>query len=276
MTMNDEPYIKVEHLNKSFGSQQVLHDVSFDVRKGELLAIIGGSGAGKSVLLKHLIGLLDPDGGTVSLEGRKISNVSERDKSFARSQIGFMFQQGALFDSMTVAENVAFPLIEAGESGREDIENRVEEALVSVGLEGQGQKMPASLSGGMIKRVAVARAIVSRPHCLLYDEPTAGLDPIVSDSVSYLIRSICVQSAITTLVVTHDMSSVMHIADRIIYLSKGRIYWQGSPLELVGSDDPALRNFWQGLSGEDWSAVQREVRPDLQRELVDNAVAKRY
>lgn len=274
--MDEEIYIKVQDLKKSFGHQKVLDGVNLEVRKGELLAIIGGSGAGKSVLLKHLIGLLDPDCGTVEVEGRQISNISEDEKSFGRSQIGYMFQQGALFDSMDVAENVSFPLVESGMRDSDEIADLVEKALASVGLAGQGKKMPANLSGGMIKRVAVARAIISEPRCLLYDEPTAGLDPVVSDSVSYLIRSICVEKKITTLIVTHDMSSVMHIADRIIYLSQGRVYWEGTPLEFVQSGDPALKNFWQGSSGENWELVQREPRPNLQNNLVKDAIAKRH
>ncbi len=270
--MKNEPYISVRNLSKSFGSQKVLDDISLDVRPGELLALIGGSGAGKSVFLKHITGLLDPDKGTVSVEGRQVSNVTEREKGFARSQIGFMFQNGALFDSMTVAENIAFSLVEAGRHNTREIEQKVNEVLAAVDLAGLGEKMPADLSGGMIKRVAVARAIVSRPKCLLYDEPTAGLDPVVSDSVSYLIRRLCVQNGITTLIVTHDMSSVMHVADRIIYLRKGKVYWEGTPRELLESDDPVIRKFWQGSSGEDWGLLKKEEGPGLQEQLVRKAV----
>lgn len=273
--MKDDIYIKVEGLTKSFGSQKVLDGVNLEVRRGELLAIVGGSGAGKSVLLKHLIGLLDPDEGSVQVEGKVVSNVSEKEKSFARSQIGFMFQQGALFDSMTVAENVAFPLNEKGGCSSRELEEEVNRALDSVGLGGHGEKMPANLSGGMIKRVAVARAIVSDPQCLLYDEPTAGLDPIVADSVSYLIRSLCVKKSITTLIVTHDMASVMHVADRIVYLRQGKVYWEGTPLEFVNSDDDLVKKFWQGSSGEDWSLVQKEARPCLERDLVEDALLTR-
>lgn len=273
--MSNQAYIKVENLVKSFGQQKVLNGVSLELKKGELLAVIGGSGAGKSVLLKHLVGLLDPDSGSVDIEGKRISNKSETEKSFARSKVGFMFQQGALFDSLNVGENVALPLIESGVKDKELINNQVRAVLDSVGLAGQEGKMPANLSGGMIKRVAVARAIISRPECLLYDEPTAGLDPVVSDSISFLIRKICVNDGITTIVVTHDMSSVMHIADRIIYLRKGKVYWQGTSLEMLKTEDETLRRFWQGASGEDWSNLNNEAKPNLQEVLVQNAVANR-
>ncbi|WP_302593002.1 ATP-binding cassette domain-containing protein, partial [uncultured Akkermansia sp.] len=198
-----QPFIRVSQLKQSFGAQEVLKGVSFDVDKGELLALIGGSGAGKSVILKHLDGLIDPLDGYVDIDGRRISNVPEKVKREIRSKIGFMFQQGALFDSLSVGENVAFPLQEAGLKNEEELDSRISAALESVGLSGQEEKMPANLSGGMIKRVAVARAIVMTPECLLYDEPTAGLDPIVTDSISFLIRQICKDKGITTVIVSH-------------------------------------------------------------------------
>ncbi len=272
----DTPYIIVDDITQSFGNQRVLDGVSFDVKRGELLALIGGSGAGKSVILKHLIGLLDPISGSVTVDGRVMSNASEADKAPIRAKIGFMFQQGALFDSMSVFENVAFPLIERGIKNDAEIRSRVEVALASVELEGHGDKMPANLSGGMIKRVAVARAMVSSPECLLYDEPTAGLDPVVSDSVSYMIRRICVEEHITTLIVTHDMGSVIHIADRVIFLDHGKVRWTGTPLELVKTEDTLLQNFVRGSSGEDWRRLESEPRPNFQEKLISEAVAKRY
>ncbi|WP_300793740.1 ATP-binding cassette domain-containing protein, partial [uncultured Akkermansia sp.] len=172
-----QPFIRVHQLRQSFGTQEVLKGVSFDVGKGELMALIGGSGAGKSVILKHLDGLMEPLDGYVEIDGRRISGAPEKIKKQIRSKIGFMFQQGALFDSLSVGENVAFPLQEAGIRDENELDTRISAALDSVGLLGQQEKMPASLSGGMIKRVAVARAIITTPECLLYDEPTAGLDP---------------------------------------------------------------------------------------------------
>lgn len=264
--MTKPVYIKVDNLTQSFGAQRVLRGVNFDVYKGELLVLIGGSGAGKSVILKHLAGLMDPIQGSVRIDGKLMSNVAEKEKRPLRAQMGFMFQQGALFDSMNVFENVAFPLREKG-MGKGEIEKRVQDALNSLGLATHGDKMPANLSGGMIKRVAVARAMVTEPECLLYDEPTAGLDPIVTDSVSYMMRRICVQQGITTVVVSHDMESVMNIADRIIYLREGQIYWQGTPQEMMHSEDTAIQNFLNGRSGEDWSELDVVPRPQFKASL---------
>ncbi|MEG0332915.1 MAG: ATP-binding cassette domain-containing protein [Akkermansia sp.] len=274
--MSEIPYIQVKNITQTFGTQEVLKGVSFDVHRGELLALIGGSGAGKSVILKHLIGLLNPLSGSVMIDGNPMSNVSDSKQAILRAKMGFMFQQGALFDSMTVAENIAFPLIEAGITNESEIARRVQEALDSVDLGTHGDKMPANLSGGMIKRVAVARAIVSNPECLFYDEPTAGLDPIVTDSVSYLIRKICVGNAITSIIVTHDMGSVIHIADRIIFLNQGRVYWEGTPEELLQTQDPFLYDFVVGHSGEDWKKIQSSNRPDFQKEMLQDALAERY
>jgi phospholipid/cholesterol/gamma-HCH transport system ATP-binding protein len=270
------PFIEVKDITQAFGDQHVLRGVSFDLYEGELLVLIGGSGAGKSVILKHLVGLLDPISGQVVVDGQPMSDVPEARKAPLRAKIGFMFQQGALFDSMSVFENVAFPLIERGIKDPAVVKEKVEEALAAVELVGHGDKMPANLSGGMIKRVAVARAMVSAPECLLYDEPTAGLDPVVSDSVSYMIRRICVESGIATLVVTHDMSSVIHIADRVIFLDQGRVHWEGSPLDLVHSEDPLIKRFVSGNSGEDWSSVHNAPRPDFQSQLVSDALKQRY
>ena len=274
--MENQPYIVVDNITQQFGQQVVLDGVSFEVKKGELLALIGGSGAGKSVILKHLVGLLDPLSGKVLINGLQISNVPEREKAKLRARIGFMFQNGALFDSMNVFDNVAFPLREQGVKDKKELESRVESALAAVELTGHEDKMPANLSGGMIKRVAVARAMVSSPECLLYDEPTAGLDPVVSDSVSYMIRRICVAQQITTLIVTHDMSSVVHMADRVIFLERGRVQWSGTPLQLIETESLPLKNFIMGSSGENWESLHREPRPDFQKELIHEALKERY
>lgn len=269
-----QPFIRVSQLKQSFGAQEVLKGVSFDVDKGELLALIGGSGAGKSVILKHLDGLMNPLDGYVDIDGRRISNVPEKIKREIRSKIGFMFQQGALFDSLSVGENVAFPLQEAGLKNEEELDSRISAALESVGLSGQEEKMPANLSGGMIKRVAVARAIVMTLECLLYDEPTAGLDPIVTDSISFLIRQICKDKGITTVIVSHDMPSVIRIADKIVYLREGTVYWTGTPEELLHSEDPVLKKFLYGDSGEDWASLAG-MHENFQRVLLERAERER-
>ncbi len=265
-----QPFIRVHQLRQSFGTQEVLKGVSFDVGKGELMALIGGSGAGKSVILKHLDGLMDPLDGYVEIDGRRISGAPEKIKKQIRSNIGFMFQQGALFDSLSVEENVAFPLREAGIRDENELDTRISAALDSVGLLGQQEKMPASLSGGMIKRVAVARAIITTPECLLYDEPTAGLDPIVTDSISFLIRRICKDKGITTVIVSHDMPSVIRIADKIVYLRNGEVYWTGTPEELLHSKDEILQKFLYGDSGENWAALSGK-NENFQRVLLERA-----
>lgn len=265
-----QPFIRVHQLKQRFGTQEVLKGVSFDVNRGELVALIGGSGEGKSVILKHLDGLMDPVEGYVEIDGQRLSHVPEREKRQIRRRIGFMFQQGALFDSLSVGENVAFPLREEGIRNEGELNARIAAALDSVGLLGQEDKMPANLSGGMIKRVAVARAIVTTPECLLYDEPTAGLDPIVTDSISFMIRNICKSRNITTVIVSHDMPSVIRIADKIIYLKDGTIYWSGAPGELLHTEDPALQQFLYGEAGEDWAAIGRG-RDNFQRVLLERA-----
>jgi phospholipid/cholesterol/gamma-HCH transport system ATP-binding protein len=198
--------------------------------------------------MKHIVGLLQPDEGTVTLEGKVISDLSERDLSWARKKISMMFQSGALFDSMTVAENVAFPMQEAGLLDRDELSRRVSEALKIVHLEGQEDKMPAALSGGMRKRVALARAVVEEPCCVLYDEPHAGLDPVTGDSIDRLIKDLANEHGITNVVITHEMRSAFRIADRLIFMKDGLVYWEGTPDELKDSKDPILVNFVEGRS----------------------------
>jgi phospholipid/cholesterol/gamma-HCH transport system ATP-binding protein len=222
--------------------------VDLDVRRGEVLVLLGGSGGGKSVLMKHMVGLLQPDEGTVTLEGKVISDLSERDLSWARKKISMMFQSGALFDSMTVAENVAFPMQEAGLRDRDELSRRVSEALQIVHLEGQEDKMPATLSGGMRKRVALARAVVEEPCCVLYDEPHAGLDPVTGDSIDRLIKDLANEHGITNVVITHEMRSAFRIADRLVFMKDGLVYWEGTPDELKACQDPVLVNFVEGRS----------------------------
>ena len=246
--MKGEIFLEMRGIKKSFGDQVVLRGVDLDVRRGEVLVLLGGSGGGKSVLMKHIVGLLQPDEGTVTLEGKVISDLSERDLSWARKKISMMFQSGALFDSMTVAENVAFPMQEAGLRDRDELSRRVSEALQIVHLEGQEDKMPATLSGGMRKRVALASAVVEEPCCVLYDEPHAGLDPVTGDSIDRLIKDLANEHGITNVVITHEMRSAFRIADRLIFMKDGLVYWEGTPDELKDSKDPILVNFVEGRS----------------------------
>jgi phospholipid/cholesterol/gamma-HCH transport system ATP-binding protein len=248
-TLNSSaPMIDVRGLMKRLGRQEILRGIDLTVAKGETLVIIGRSGGGKSVLLKHLIGLMQPDAGEIWIEGENIIGLSERKLAAIRTKIGILFQGGALFDSMTVEENIAFPLREAGERNSKVIAEKVREILEVIELEGEQKKMPVNLSGGMKKRVGLARSIIRRPSCILYDEPTAGLDPVVSDSINHLIRRLQKRFQVTSIVVTHDMKSAFHIADHIAYLHEGRIYFYGTPQELQQSTDPLIQDFLLGRS----------------------------
>ncbi len=240
--------IAVRSLTKSIGEQDILRGIDLDVATGETLVIIGRSGGGKSVLLKHLIGLMLPDAGEIWIEGQNIIGLNERQLAPIRRKVGILFQGAALFDSMTVEENIAFPLREAGERDEKVIREKVNEMLEVIEMEGQQSKMPESLSGGMKKRVGLARSIIRRPSCVLYDEPTAGLDPVVSDSINQLIRRLQERLHVTSVVVTHDMKSAFHIADHIAYLHEGRIYFYGTREELQRSTDRLIQDFLIGRS----------------------------
>jgi len=240
--------IAVRSLAKKIGEQEILRGVDLEVERGETLAIIGRSGGGKSVLLKHLVGLMEPDAGEIWIEGQNIIGLTERQLGAVREKIGILFQGAALFDSMTVAENIAFPLREAGERNPKVLREKVREMLDVVELEGQEEKMPESLSGGMKKRVGLARSIVRRPSCVLYDEPTSGLDPVVSDSINRLIRRLQKRLGMTSVVVTHDMKSAFDVANHVAYLHEGRIYFYGTSNQLQQTSDPILQDFLLGRS----------------------------
>jgi phospholipid/cholesterol/gamma-HCH transport system ATP-binding protein len=252
MSEEPEPFIRVRGLKQQFGDHEVLRGLDLDIHKGETLVILGGSGCGKSVFLKHLPGLLRPTAGSIRVDGKEIARLKERELGETRHKISIMFQAGALFDSLTVAENVAFPLREAGISQHEEIRSRVSAALEIVRLPGQEEKLPSDLSGGMRKRVALARAVVDRPACVLFDEPHAGLDPVTADSIDHLIKHLQHAHGITNVVVTHEMRSVFRIADRVVFMKEGTIYWSGTPSELQATADPELRAFIDGDSGEPW------------------------
>jgi phospholipid/cholesterol/gamma-HCH transport system ATP-binding protein len=248
--------IAVRGLVKKIGAQEVLRGIELEVRHGETLAIIGRSGGGKSVLLKHLIGLMRPDEGEIWIEGQNIIKMSERQLASIRQKVGILFQGSALFDSMTVAENISFPLREAGERDPKVLRKRVQEMLEIMEMQGQEEKMPVNLSGGMKKRVGLARSIVRRPSCILYDEPTSGLDPIVSDSINKLIRRLQSRFGVTSIVVTHDMKNAFDVADHVAYLHEGRIYFHGTPDELKQSSDQLIQDFLIGRSEQATAASE--------------------
>jgi phospholipid/cholesterol/gamma-HCH transport system ATP-binding protein len=240
--------LAVRGLRKTIGRQEILRGIDLTVLTGETLVIIGRSGGGKSVLLKHLIGLMQPDAGEIWIEGENIIGLSERKLAAIRRKVGILFQGGALFDSMTVEENIAFPLREAGERDPSIIRRKVSEMLEVMEMEGQQRKMPVNLSGGMKKRVGLARSIIQQPRCILYDEPTSGLDPVVSDSINRLIRRLQERFHITSIVVTHDMKSAFHVGDHISYLHEGRIHFHGTTDQIQHSTDPLIQDFLIGRS----------------------------
>ena len=242
--------ISVRQLSKTLGAQQVLSGLDLEIASGETCVIIGRSGCGKSVLLKHLIGLLQPTSGEVWVEGEEITHLPERKLGGIRKKLGMLFQSAALFDSMNVEENIAFPLREAGLKDEREIRERVGEALEMVDLAGEQQKMPEKLSGGMRKRVGLARTIVGRPACILYDEPTTGLDPIAADSINHLIRRLQKRLQVTSVVVTHDMRTAFTTADRIAFLHEGRIYFHGTVDALKAAQDTVITDFIEGRSGD--------------------------
>jgi phospholipid/cholesterol/gamma-HCH transport system ATP-binding protein len=240
--------IEIQNVVKKFNNNLVLNDISLNVQTAETCVIIGRSGCGKSVLLKHIVGLLRPDSGRVLVDGREVANLAEKELMILRSKVSLVFQGGALFDSMSVAENVGFSLFEHTHLEHKEILKRVDEALSLVGLGGIDNLMPSELSGGMKKRVALARAICIKPEIILYDEPTTGVDPITADSINRLIRSLHDKLKVTSFVVTHDMKSAYHIADKIAMMYKGKIVTQGTPEEIQGSQDPVVHQFINGLS----------------------------
>lgn len=238
--------IKVENLWKSFGSQNVLKGVSFSVNSGETFVVIGGSGQGKSVLLKHIIRLLVSDKGEVRIKGTPIMNLKTAELYEIRREMGMVFQESALFDSMTVLDNVAFALRMHTDFPDREIRDRAREKLIKVGLKGVEGKYPSEMSGGMKKRVGIARAIALSPEILLYDEPTTGLDPVLASAIDELILKMQDELGVTSVVITHDMKSATRIADRILFLYGGEIRFCGTPDELMSTDDPVLRQFIRG------------------------------
>ena len=240
--------IEISGLHKSLAGHKVLNGVHLKIDKGITCVIIGRSGCGKSVLLKHIVGILKPEKGKVVVDGQEVGALNEKDLDALRLKIGMVFQGGALFDSMTVGENVGFGLIEHDHIPHRKLLERIEESLALVGLHGIANLMPSELSGGMRKRVALARAICIKPQIILYDEPTTGVDPITADSINELIKSLHDKLKVTSIVVTHDMKSAYKVADKIAMLYHGKIIAEGSSEEIQKSENPIVHQFINGLA----------------------------
>ena len=238
--------IKLVDIHKSFGRQKVLDGLDIEIEEGKTTVIIGRSGGGKSVLLKHIIGLLRPDRGQVLIDGVDITKLNDRELNEIRKKFGMLFQEAALFDSMTVGENVAFPLREHTSMKEKEIRETVAERLRSVGLTGVEAKIPAELSGGMRKRVGLARAIAMRPQIVLFDEPTTGLDPVMTEAINRLILDTQKSFNLTCVVISHDIRSIFEIGHRIAMLYEGRIIEYGTPEELRASRNPVIVQFLAG------------------------------
>ena len=263
----ESPMLEVDGVSVQFGPQPVLRDISLDVAAGETLVILGESGCGKTVLLKTLIGLVRPTAGEVRFEGRSLSSLNDRGLAQIRTRYGFVFQGAALFDSLTVADNIAFPLREHTRLGEAEIREVVESLLAEVGLpRSVARKKPVQLSGGMRKRAGLARALALDPPLVLYDEPTTGLDPIMSDVINELILKVRARDGVTSIVVTHDMQTARKVADRIVMLyplfrldpDEPQIVFEGTPAELDRTQDPRVRQFIEGRAGARLMELQDE------------------
>jgi phospholipid/cholesterol/gamma-HCH transport system ATP-binding protein len=243
--MNDEPVIEVTNLKKSFGSNAVLKGFSFMLGRCENLVVLGKSGSGKSVLIKCIIGLVKPDAGTVKVLGKDVQSLDHAALDALRAKVGFLFQSNALYDSMTVRENLEFPLRRHGvEKSREEVDALVRESLQNVGLEHTLDMMPAALSGGMKKRVALARTLILRPEIILYDEPTTGLDPITGKEIAELMKHLSKKYETSSIVISHDMSCVKSVADRVLVLVNGICHAEGTYASLKASKDPDIHSFF--------------------------------
>lgn len=243
-----EVFIKLQGVCKRFGSQEVLRGIDLTLPHGETLCVIGPSGEGKTVMIKHIIGLIKPDQGDIFVAGIHVNRLSERQMAPIRQKVSMLFQGAALFDNMTVEQNVAFPLWERGIRDRGEITRRVREALKAVDLDEHREKYPTSLSGGMRKRTGIARAIIDRSECILYDEPNSGLDPIGSDVIDQMVLRMQRLFGVTSIIVTHDMRSVFKIANRVAMLYRGEIRFLGTPDELRASSDTIVQDFINGRS----------------------------
>ncbi len=254
--------VRLVNLHKRFGNLIVLDGINLDLLEGQTTVIIGESGSGKSVLLNHIVSLIKPDSGEVYFKGQRIDTLHDRELAKIRPHFGYLFQLSALFDSMTVGQNVAFPLREHTRKGREETERIVKKKLAMVGLDGIQNKWPAELSGGQKKRVALARAISLDPEMILYDEPTTGLDPPRADEINELIIKLKRELAVTSVVVTHDMASARKVADRIVMLFRGKLIFDGSADSIENATDPRVSNFVRGVCSPDvLRTIQAKEKP---------------
>lgn len=243
---SNEVIAEIINLKKSFGSQEVLKNVSFNLFKGENLVILGKSGSGKSVLIKCFVRLMDADNGSINVFGKDVSKLSSKELSIMREKIGFLFQSGALYDSMTVKQNLEFPLRRIKKDLNEkEISEKVNEVLENVGLKDALNKMPSQLSGGMRKRISLARTIIVDPLIMLYDEPTTGLDPITSDEISLLINDVQKKYKTSSIIITHDINCALATANRILMLKDGEVYLEGNSEEFEKSSDPLIKSFFK-------------------------------
>jgi len=256
--VGSRPIVQLKKVSKAFGSLRVLDRMTIDIQEGHITVVIGPSGTGKSVLLKHIVGLLQPDSGEVYFHGQRVDQMDQREIVEVRKRVGFCFQMGALFDSLSVEENIAFPLREHTGLSRAECQTRVDRALSMVLLDGVQKKLPTQLSGGQRKRVALARSIILEPELVLYDEPTTGLDPIRSDVIDELILSLNKQLGISSVVVTHDIKSATKIADRMVLLYNGSIVADGAPKDFCQSENPLVRQFMNGQASDDELLAIRE------------------
>lgn len=267
-----EPLIQLKDVHKSFGEQHVLKGASLSIWKGEVTSIIGGSGSGKSVLLKHLIGLTEPDSGEILIEGKPIGSMSKKERKALKRKFSYMFQGSALFDSMTVYENIALPLIEKTKMTSAKINKKVDEKMQQLELQGNEHKNPSQLSGGMKKRVALARALVTDPEIVLFDEPTAGLDPVKKNAVHNMISDYQRKLGFTAVVVSHEIPDIFYISQSIAMLYEGKIWFQGKPEEIQQSSDPVIQNFIHGLESNNdemnGMATTKKTRQRYQEAMV--------
>ncbi|MFN3345925.1 MAG: ABC transporter ATP-binding protein [Chloroherpetonaceae bacterium] len=250
--------IEIKNLKKRFGKKEVLCGINLSIKTGETMVIIGRSGCGKSVLLKHMVGLLKADEGEVTIDGQVISRMSQTELYKIRTKFGYLFQGAALFDSMTVGENVGLALRENYQMSEQKIHEIVAEKLALVGLPNIEQMKPSELSGGMRKRVGLARALATNPEYIFYDEPTTGLDPVMSDAIDTLIKDLAQKLRVTSVVITHDIQSVYKVADRVAMMHEGKIYFLGNPKDLAETQDPIVRNFVDRNSFHD-VAIEGEI-----------------
>ncbi len=242
----EPPAIEISHLQKAFGSKVVLSDFNLTINNGETVVVMGKSGIGKTILIKCIIGLIKPDGGKMLVFGKDISKLDHRELDDLRMRIGFVFQSSALYDSMTVRENLEFPLRrDRRKRITENIDDLVREALRNVGLENAIDLMPSELSGGMRKRIGIARGLILKPEIVLYDEPTTGLDPITSEEITQLILSLQQKYKTTSIIITHDVDLAREAANRIVFLAKGVAYVQGTYDELIHNEDPEIKHFFK-------------------------------